>query len=837
MANEFVSVIKPTATKASNGEGHSYPVLPVRETVLFPHAVLPLTVGRTSSIQLIQSLGEEKTILVVAQKDARQDQPDGGDLYDIGTRATVHKVVKMPNQSLFVFTEGTERVKITGFTQTEPFMTAQCEVIDEKEPEESPEAEALQRNVLGQFQTIVTSSSTLSDDLQTIAINIEDPSRLADFIASSLPFLSTTDKQDLLETSDVKARLEKLNNSLAKELEVQQLRNKIQSEVQDSVQQSQRDYYLREQMKAIQKELGDQDDTQKDIADLKEKIENAGMTDEVKKDALKELGRLSRMNPAAADYSLTRNYVEWLAVLPWSKGSAGAVDIKKAQEVLDEDHYGLKKVKDRILDYLSVRRLKPDMKGPILCFVGPPGVGKTSLGRSIARSLGRKFSRISLGGMHDEAEIRGHRRTYIGALPGQIIQHLKRVEVNDPVFMLDEIDKLGHDFRGDPASALLETLDPEQNNTFRDNYLDQPFDLSKVLFICTANQLDTIPAPLLDRMEIIELTGYTEEEKINIAEKYLVPRQIKENGLALDEPAEKEKKAATEDAVPESQATKVEGEPRIVFPRESLGFIARHYTREAGVRKLEQLIGTVCRKLARKVAEGRTEQLVITPEVIHEMLGGIKVRVDTEIAERTKRPGVAVGLAWTPAGGDILFIEANKMKGKGGINMTGQLGDVMKESVQAALTWVRSNATSLGLDEDVLKDIDLHVHVPAGAIPKDGPSAGVTMATAIVSLLTGKAIRPLLAMTGEITLSGNVLPVGGIKEKFLAAKRAGVRDVILPIDVKTNVEEDLTADQIDGMTIHYASRIEDVLAVALPKTAADVVEAEEVREEVLAAAE
>ncbi|HZL27885.1 MAG TPA: endopeptidase La [Acidobacteriaceae bacterium] len=810
MANEFVSVIKPTATKTSNGEGHSYPVLPVRETVLFPHAVLPLTVGRTSSIQLIQSLGEEKTILVVAQKDARQDQPDGGDLYDIGTRATVHKVVKMPNQSLFVFTEGTERVKITGFTQTEPFMTAQCEVIEENDTEESPEAEALQRNVLGQFQTIVTSSSTLSDDLQTIAINIEDPSRLADFIASSLPFLSTTDKQDLLETSDVKARLEKLNNSLAKELEVQQLRNKIQSEVQDSVQQSQRDYYLREQMKAIQKELGDQDDTQKDIADLKEKIEAAGMTEDVKKDALKELGRLSRMNPAAADYSLTRNYVEWLAVLPWSKGSAGEVDIKKAGEILDEDHYGLNKVKDRILDYLSVRRLKPDMKGPILCFVGPPGVGKTSLGRSIARALGRKFSRISLGGMHDEAEIRGHRRTYIGALPGQIIQHLKRVEVNDPVFMLDEIDKLGRDFRGDPSSALLETLDPEQNNTFRDNYLDQPFDLSKVLFICTANQLDPIPAPLLDRMEIIELTGYTEEEKVNIAERYLIPRQVKENGL----------------------------EPGMIeFPTASVGMIARHYTREAGVRRLEQLIGTVCRKLARKVAEGRKEKLVITPEVIREMLGGIKVRVDTEIAERTKRAGVAVGLAWTPAGGDVLFIEANKMKGKGGFNITGQIGDVMKESMQAALTWVRSNAASLGLDEDVLKDTDLHIHVPAGGIPKDGPSAGVTMATALVSLLTNTPIRPLLAMTGEITLSGNVLPVGGIKEKFLAAKRAGVRDVILPIDVKTNVEEDLTADQIDGMTIHYASRIEDVLAVALPKTEADVVEAEEVREEILAAAE
>ena len=536
------------------------------------------------------------------------------------------------------------------------------------------------------------------------------------------------------------------------------------------------------------------------------------------------------MNAMAADYSLTRNYVEWLAVLPWSKSSASAVDIKKAKEVLDTDHYGLKKVKDRILDYLSVRRLKPTMKGPILCFVGPPGVGKTSLGRSIAKSLGRKFSRISLGGMHDEAEIRGHRRTYIGALPGQIIQHLKRVEVNDPVFMLDEIDKLGRDFRGDPASALLETLDPEQNNTFRDNYLDQPFDLSKVLFICTANQLDTIPAPLLDRMEIIELTGYTEEEKVNIAERYLIPRQIKENGI--DAPAQQEQGVGIREkgigndegsgnGEPGTEAAEVAAEapmnasssedevpvassPYIEFPTESVALIARHYTREAGVRRLEQLIGTVCRKTARKVAEGSLpegERLVITPEVVHEFLGGIKVRVDTEIAERTKRAGVAVGLAWTPAGGDVLFIEANKMKGKGNFTMTGQIGDVMKESMQAALTWVRSNAAALGLDEDVLKDIDLHIHVPAGAIPKDGPSAGVTMATAIVSLLTDMPVRPLLAMTGEITLSGNVLPVGGIKEKFLAAKRAGVRDVVLPIDVKTNVEEDLTPDQVEGVTI------------------------------------
>jgi ATP-dependent Lon protease len=821
MANEFVSVIKPNPKgSGTDGRARSYPVLPVRDTVLFPHAVLPLTVGRESSIQLIQSLGEEKTILVVAQRDARQDVPAGADLHLIGTRATVHKVVKMPNQSLFVFTEGVERVRLSQFTQDEPFLTAEFEVIDELAPDQTPETEALQRNVLGQFQEIVTSSSTLSDDLQTIALNIEEPARLADFIAASLPFLTTADKQDLLETPDVKARLEKINGHLAKELGVQQLRNKIQSEVQDSVQQSQRDFYLREQMKAIQKELGDLDETQKDVAELKEKIESAGMPDETKKDALKELARLARMNPAAADYSLTRNYVEWLAVLPWGKSSSGEVDIRKAKDFLDEDHYGLKKVKDRILDYLSVRRLKPDMKGPILCFVGPPGVGKTSLGRSIARALGRKFSRISLGGMHDEAEIRGHRRTYIGALPGQIIQHLKRVEVNDPVFMLDEIDKLGRDFRGDPASALLETLDPEQNNTFRDNYLDQPFDLSKVLFICTANQLDTIPAPLLDRMEIIELTGYTEEEKVNIAERYLVPRQIKENGIAV-----------------------AEGEqPLIVFPTESVALIARHYTREAGVRKLEQLIGTVCRKTARQIAEGRAgtpemPQLIVTPAIVHEFLGGIKVRVDTEIAERTKRPGVAVGLAWTPAGGDVLFIEANRMKGKGGFTITGQIGDVMKESMQAALTWVRSNAASLGLDEDLLKDIDLHIHVPAGAIPKDGPSAGVTMATALVSLLTDRPVRPLLAMTGEITLSGNVLPVGGIKEKFLAAKRAGVRDVILPIDVKQNVEEDLTADQTSGVTIHYATRIEDVLAVALPRTLNEAVAAEELREEVLTAAE
>ena len=840
MPNDFVSVIQPTVADPDRKHGHrALPVLPVRDTVLFPHAVLPLTVGRDSSIQLIQSLGEEKTILVVAQRDARQDSPEGSELHQVGTLATIHKVVKMPNQSLFVFTEGTERVRLGEFEQQTPFLTAQYESLAAPEPEKNAELEALQRNVVSQFQQIVTASPTLSDDLQTIALNIDEPGRLADFIGSSLPFLTTADKQELLETTDAAARLDRLNQHLVKELEVQQLRSKIQNEVQDAVQQSQREYYLREQQKAISKELGESDDSNKHITELREKIEAAGMPEDTKKEALKELNRLQRMNPAQPDYGMARTYIEWLAVLPWSKSSGKSVNIKEAADFLDEDHYGLQKVKDRILDYLSVRRLKPDMKGPILCFVGPPGVGKTSLGKSIARALGRKFARISLGGMHDEAEIRGHRRTYIGAMPGQIIQNLKRVETNDPVFMLDEIDKLGRDFRGDPASALLETLDPAQNTTFRDNYLDQPFDLSKVLFICTANQLDPIPAPLLDRMEIIELTGYTEEEKINIAEKYLVPRQIKENGVG-PVVAEANRRQGTETsdvtsaeaAVPESQLPEpIAGEPRIVFPRESLGIIARHYTREAGVRKLEQLIGTVCRKKARRVAEGKDDQLIVTDEVIHQFLGGYKVRVDTEIAERTKRSGVAVGLAWTPVGGDVLFIEANKMKGKGNFQITGQIGDVMKESMQAALTWVRSNATSLGLDEDVLKDIDLHLHVPAGAIPKDGPSAGVTMATAIVSLLTNRPVRPLLAMTGEITLSGNVLPVGGIKEKFLAAKRAGVRDVILPIDVKPNVEEDLTATQTEGVTIHYATRIEDVLAVALPHTIKESVRDEALRDE------
>ena len=642
------SPVERTPKNKETNDQRALPVLPVRDTVLFPHAVLPLTVGRESSVQLINSLGEDKTIIVVAQREARVDSPQPSDLYTVGTSAVVHKVVKMPNQSLFVFAEGLERVKLGEFTQLAPFMNAYYSTLPEgTTPIATSEIEALQRNVLTLFQQIVAGSPTLSDELSTVAMNIDEPGRLVDFIASSLPSLSTPDKQDTLETLDIHVRLEKINQHLAKELEVQQLRNKIQSEVQDRVQQTQREYYLREQMKAIQKELGEQDEGQRDVEDLKKKIEEAGMPDEVKKEALKELGRLSRMSPMAADYSLTRNYIEWLAVLPWAKTSGQEIEIPKAKEILDADHYDLEKVKDRILDYLSVRRLKPNMKGPILCFVGPPGVGKTSLGKSIARALGRKFMRLSLGGVHDEAEIRGHRRTYIGALPGQIIQGIRRAETKDPVFMLDEIDKVGRDFRGDPASALLEALDPEQNASFRDNYLDVTFDLSKVLFITTANMLDPIAEPLRDRMEIIELQGYSEEEKVHIAFRYLIPRQIEENGITTEQ---------------------------IEFPEEAVRYVIRHYTREAGVRNLERTIGTICRKQARRLAEGKHDKLIVNKEVDSGVSGrhqGSKRRRNCgadRAARRGRRPGMDSRRAAT-----CLFVEANAMKGKGGFTMTGQI--------------------------------------------------------------------------------------------------------------------------------------------------------------------
>jgi ATP-dependent Lon protease len=695
MPNQPFIPPQPQIPSAKSSTGvRRIPVLPVRDTVLFPHAVLPLTVGRESSIQLIESLGEERTIVVTAQLDPRLDSPKPADLHTVGTLATVHKVVRMPNQSRFVFTEGVERVRLVRYSQTEPFMVAEVEALEDAEPASTSSVEALVRNVIGQFQQIVAESPTLSDELRTIAANIEEPSRLVDFVASSLPFLTTDDKQQLLETASILARLEMLNGHLAKEIEVQQLRAKIQTEVQDQVQQSQRDYYLREQLKAIQKELGDVDEGQRETEELRQKIEAVGMPEDVKKEALKELARLSRMSPMAADYSLTRNYIEWLAVLPWAKSSGSKIDIGKAKEILDEDHYELKKVKDRILDYLSVLELKPDMKGPILCFVGPPGVGKTSLGRSIARALGRKFQRISLGGMHDEAEIRGHRRTYIGALPGQIIQSIRRAETNDPVIMLDEVDKLGRDFRGDPASALLETLDPEQNNTFRDNYLDVPFDLSKALFICTANMLDTVPPPLLDRMELIFLQGYTEEEKVQIANRYLIPRQIRENGITVEQ---------------------------IEFPEDAVRYVVRHYTREAGVRKLEQALGTVCRKQARRVVEGHKEKLVVTREVLKEFLGGIQVRVETEVSERVKRPGVAVGLAWTPAGGDIHRSQQDEGQGRLYHDRANRRGDAGVDAGRADLGAVKCRVAGPGRG---LYQGDRPAHSRAGRCNSQGRPLG-----------------------------------------------------------------------------------------------------------------
>jgi ATP-dependent Lon protease len=583
-----------------------------------------------------------------------------------------------------------------------------------------------------------------------------------------------------------------IHRHLTRELELLDLRNRIQSQVQGQLSQSQREFYLREQLKAIQKELGEGDDSQRELDDLRAKLEAAGMTEEVEAEALRELGRLGRMSPASPEHSVTRTYLEWMASLPWSVSSASRVNVKRAAEILDEDHYDLEKVKDRVLDYLAVLQLRPVLKGPILCFVGPPGVGKTSLGKSIARALGRKFARVSMGGMHDEAEIRGHRRTYIGALPGQIIQALRRVGTNDPVFMLDEVDKLGRDFRGDPASALLEVLDPEQNFSFRDNYLDVPFNLSKVLFITTANVLDPVPDALRDRMEIIPLEGYTEQEKVIIAFRYLIPRQTVENGL---------------DAASDIQ-----------FDETAVRFIVRRYTREAGVRSLEREIGTICRKQARKIAEGTRKNVVVMPELVETLLGAPRYRTDTEVAERTERAGVAVGLAWTPVGGDVLFIEAGRMPGGSkGLIMTGQLGPVMQESVQAALTWVRGNAASLGIDPELFKTIDIHIHVPAGAIPKDGPSAGITMAAALVSMLTDRRLRPNLAMTGEITLTGQVLPVGGIKEKVLAARRSGVREVILPWENEVNVKEDLKTEQVGDVTFHYVKSMDEVVKLALEK--------------------
>ncbi len=764
-------------------------ILPLRGTVLFPHAVLPLGAGRASSIQLIEEAVQHGRLVgAVMQRDPSLETPGPEGLHGVGTIMIIHKAIKQGDGTVRVVAQGLGRFRITEILEQTPFMRARIEPVADVEPGDDLESEALVRSVSALFEKVVSLSPTLPDELINIVAGADTVGARADLIAASLPNLAMALKQELLETADVKQRLSKLTAALGKEAEVLELGSKIQSEMHSEMSKTQREYYLREQMKAIQKELGEGDDRTQEIDALRAKIDAAGMTEEAHKEALRELDRLAKMPPAAAEYTVARTYIDYLVSMPWAQETTDSIQIDAAKSILDEDHEGLEKIKDRILEHLAVKKIRPHGKDPILCFVGPPGVGKTSLGRSIARALGRKFHRISLGGMRDEAEIRGHRRTYIGALPGQIMQGLRRAGTKNPVLMLDEIDKLGMDFRGDPASALLEVLDPEQNGTFRDHYLDVPFDLSRVLFITTANVMDTVPAPLRDRMEVIPLAGYTEEEKVRIAQKHLVPKQTGEHGL-------------------------VDGTD-VVFAPEALRLLARGYTREAGVRNLEREIAHVCRKVARRHAEGQTEPVRVVPDLVTAFLGVPRFELE-EVEERTRVAGVAIGLAWTPAGGDVLFIEATRMAGKHTLTLTGQLGDVMKESVQAALSWVRSHAPQIGVDPTFWESSDIHVHVPAGAIPKDGPSAGVTMTTALVSLLTGRAVRPGLAMTGEISLSGRVLPVGGIKEKVLAAHRAGIRTLVLPKRNEKNLLEDVPAAVRDVMTFHLADVIEDVLQVAL----------------------
>ena len=765
------------------------PVLPLRDTVLFPNSFMPLAVARASSVTLIdEAIASNSPVGVFAQIDAATEEPGQADLYPIGTLTHIHKMFKLPDGSLRLIVQGLARIRLDRLVSTQPFLRAAVtEAPTAVRPDDAVEVDALQRNVRTTFQQVVQLSPVLSDDLTGLSSNISDPGRLADFIASSLNTLATSVKQEILGTLDVHSRLENLHRLLIKELEVLEIGSKIQSQVQSEVGKNQREYFLREQLKAIQKELGDTDDDTRELDELREKIDAAGMPDDVKKEAVRELDRLERMPPAAAEYTVSRTYIDWLVTLPWSKRSEETIDLVRTQQVLDADHSGLEKAKDRILEYLAVRKLNPSVKGPILCFVGPPGVGKTSLARSIATSMGREFVRVSLGGMRDEAEIRGHRRTYVGSLPGQIIQGLRRAGARNPVFILDEIDKLGTDFRGDPASALLEVLDPEQNHTFRDHYLDVPFDLSEVLFITTANVLDTMPPALRDRMEVLELPGYTEEEKVRIAREHLTEKQVTNHGLT--------------------------GEA-VVFSDAALSAVIRGYTREAGVRNLEREIGAICRKVARRHAEGQRDPLTITPQVVIDLLGAPNY-LDEDLADRTRQPGVAIGLAWTPAGGEVLFVEASRMPGTGQLTLTGQLGDVMKESARAALSWIRAHAAAYDIDPQFFRDSEIHLHVPSGAIPKDGPSAGITMVVALTSALSGRPVRGDIAMTGEITLSGRVLPVGGIKEKVLAARRHGIREVILPRQNEKHVVEDLTDEVRRGLTVHYVAEMDEVLALAL----------------------
>jgi ATP-dependent Lon protease len=774
------------------------PILPLKGTVVFPLTVVPLAAGQARSLRLIDdAVNGDRLVGLVMQKDGEQagDAPKPDDLHQVGTMGMIHQMMRVPDGTVRLAIQGLERIRLGEFTQREPYLKAKVEHAPEV-VQDTLEVQALVRNALDLFQRLVSLVANLPDELLTAAINVEEPQHLVYFIASNLRGLDAEQRQRLLELDDVKAKLAMLNGFMAKELEVLELGKKIQSDVQEEVSKSQREYFLREQLKAIQKELGETNEQEAEAAEYRKKIDEAGMPEEAEKEARRELDRLTKLPPAAAEYGVIKTYLDWLTALPWTTSTEGTIDIEQTRRILDEDHYDLVKAKDRILEYLAVRKLKKERgvaddeapnREPILCFVGPPGVGKTSLAQSIARALGRHLTRMSLGGVRDEAEIRGHRRTYVGALPGRIIQAIRRAGSNDPVFVLDEVDKIGADWRGDPSSALLEVLDPEQNDKFRDHYLDVAFDLSRVLFITTANQLDPIPAPLRDRMEIIQVAGYTDEEKRQIARKYLVPKQEKANGL---QPGE----LTWEDA--------------------AIDELIAGYTREAGVRNLEREIGSVCRKVATAIAAGKASPATVTPALVREYLGRPRYFYE-EIATRTAVPGVATGMVVTAVGGDLTFIEATRMPGKGELTITGQLGDVMKESAQAALSYVRTRAERLGIDPDFFKEHDVHIHVPAGAIPKDGPSAGITMATALVSLLTATPVREDVAMTGEITLRGQVLPIGGLKEKSLAVHRAGLRTIVFPARNEGDLDE-LPEELRREVTWVPVTTMDEVLEVALP---------------------